>query len=104
MADQSQADRAAMAQAAQRLEDAVGTTRGIRSQLQSHNGELMSNWSGAAASTFGRVFEEFDVDFGKVITAMQGMQEKLVQTRAMYEQTEQEQQATVNKVAGLLNN
>jgi WXG100 family type VII secretion target len=93
-----------MAQAAQRLEDAVGTTRGIRSQLQSHSGELMSNWSGTAASTFGRVFEEFDQDFNKVITAMQGMQENLVQTRSMYQQTEDQQQATVNKVAGILNN
>jgi WXG100 family type VII secretion target len=93
-----------MAQAAQRLEDAVGTTRGIRTQLQSHNSELLSNWSGSAASTFSRVFGEFDDDFNKVINAMQGMQEKLVQTRAMYQQTEDEQQATVNKVAGILNN
>jgi WXG100 family type VII secretion target len=93
-----------MAQAAQKLEDAVSTTRGIRTQLQSHNGELLSNWEGDAARTFGQVFEQFDADFQKVLTTMEGMHSKLVQTRVTYERTEEEQQATVNRVAGLLNN
>jgi len=93
-----------MAQAAQKLEDAVGTTRGIRTQLQGHKGELLSNWSGNAARAFGTVFEQFDQDFQRVLTAMEGMHEKLVQTKVTYEATEEEQTATVNKVAGLLNN
>jgi len=93
-----------MAQAAQKLEDAVGTTRGIRTQLQGHKAELLSNWSGNAARAFDRVFEQFDQDFQRVLTAMEGMHGKLVQTRTTYERTEEEQSATVNKVAGLLNN
>jgi WXG100 family type VII secretion target len=104
VADQSQVDRAAMAQAAQKLEDAVGTTRGIRTQLQGHKGELLSNWSGTAARAFDTVFEQFDQDFQRVLTAMEGMHEKLVQTKITYERTEDEQTDTVNKVAGLLNN
>ncbi len=104
MADQSQVDRAAMAQAAQRLEDAAGTTRGIQSQLQSHKAELLANWEGNAARAFGTVFEQFDADFRKVLRTMEDMHGKLVQTRVTYERTEEEQAATVNRVAGLLNN
>ncbi len=93
-----------MAQAAQKLEDSVGTTRGIRTQLQGHKAELLSNWSGNAARAFDQVFEQFDTDFQRVLTAMEGMHSKLVATRTTYEQTEEEQAATVNKVAGLINN
>jgi WXG100 family type VII secretion target len=93
-----------MAQAAQKLEDAVGTTRGIRTQLQGHKAELLSQWEGNAARAFENVFEQFDQDFQKVLTTMEGMHEKLVQTRTTYERTEEEQTATVNKVSGLINN
>lgn len=93
-----------MAQAAQKLEDAVGTTRGIRTQLQGHKAELLSQWEGNAARAFETVFEQFDQDFQKVLTTMEGMHEKLVQTRTTYERTEEEQTATVNKVSGLINN
>jgi len=92
-----------MAQAAQKLEDAVGTTRGIRTQLQSHKAELLSQWEGNAARAFDTVFEQFDQDFQKVLTTMEGMHEKLVQTRTTYERTEEEQTATVNKVSGIIN-
>jgi WXG100 family type VII secretion target len=104
VAGQSQVDRAAMAQAAQKLDEAVGTTRGIRSNLQGHKGELLGQWEGQAAMAFNRVFEQFDMDFAKVLDAMQGMQEKLVQTQQMYSRTEEEQTATVNSVANIINN
>ncbi len=103
MADQSQVDRAAMAQAAQRLEDAAGTTRGIRTQLQSHKAELLANWEGNAARAFDQVFEAFDADFQKVLSTMEEMHGKLVQTRITYERTEEEQTSTVNRVSGLIN-
>jgi WXG100 family type VII secretion target len=100
---ESQVDRAAMAQAAQKLEEAVGNVRNNRSQLQGHKAELLSGWSGNAARAFDQVFEQFDSDFQRVINAMEGMHEKLVQTRITYERTEEEQTATVNKVSGLIN-
>jgi WXG100 family type VII secretion target len=93
-----------MAQAAQRLEDAAGTTRTIKTQLQSHKAELLSNWEGNAARAFGTVFDQFDTSFQKVLTTMEEMHGKLVQTKINYERTEEEQQATVNRVAGLINN
>ena len=104
MAGQSQVDRAAMAQAAQKLDEAVGTTRGVRSQLQGHKAELLGSWEGQASAAFNRVFEQFDADFAKVLNAMQGMHEKLVQTQQMYSRTEEEQTATVNSVANVINN
>ena len=104
MADQSQVDRAAMAQAAQRLEDAAGTTRNIQTQLGSHKAELLANWEGNAARAFNQVFEQFDADFRKVLSTMEEMHGKLVQTRITYERTEEEQEATVNRVSGLINN
>lgn len=103
MAGQSQVDRAAMAQAAQKLDEACGTTRGIRTQLQGHKGELLSQWEGQAAAAFNRVFDAFDQDFAKVLNAMQEMQEKLVQTQQMYTRTEEDQTATVNSVANIIN-
>jgi WXG100 family type VII secretion target len=92
-----------MAQAAQRLEDAVGTTRGIRTQLQGHRGEVLGQWSGNAARAFDTVFEQFDQDFQRVINAMDGMHGKLVQTQATYVRTEEEQTATVNRVSNIIN-
>jgi WXG100 family type VII secretion target len=93
-----------MAQAAQKLDDAANITRGLRTRLQGHKSQLMSNWEGISAAAFNRVFDQFDADFAKVLTTMEGMHEKLVHTRIKYESTEQEQQAAVNRVAGLLNN
>jgi WXG100 family type VII secretion target len=93
-----------MAQAAQSLEDAANVTQGIRSRLQSHKGQLRSSWEGNAAMAFDRVFAEFDENFAKVLTAMNGLHEKMVQTKIQYESTEEEQQAAVNRIAGLINN
>jgi WXG100 family type VII secretion target len=93
-----------MAQAATKLEEAANTTQGIRSRLQTHKGQLRSNWEGNAAMAFDRVFAEFDENFAKVLTAMNGLHEKMVQTKIQYESTEEEQQAAVNRIAGLINN
>ena len=103
MADTSAVDRAAMAQAAQKLDDAAQTTRGIQSRLQQHKAQLRSSWEGNAALAFDRVFMEFDENFTKVLTAMQSLHEKMVQTKIKYEGTEEEQQAAVNRIAGLIN-
>lgn len=104
MADQSAVDRAAMAQAAQKLDDAANVVKGIQLRLHGHKGDLRANWEGIAASAFDRVFQQFDEDFSKVLTAMQNMHEKLVQTKIKYESAEQEQEAAVNRISALLNN
>ena len=103
MAGETSVQRAAMNQAAQQLDDAYSVVTALRQQLQGHKGELLGNWQGEAATAFSNVYEQFDADFGKVLTAMRQLHEKLVATHARYVATEAEQSATVNKVAGLLN-
>ena len=93
-----------MAQAAQKLDDAANVTKGIQLRLHGHKADLRANWEGNAAGAFDSVFARFDENFSQVLQAMQSMHERLVQTKIKYESAEEEQQAAVNKVAGLLNN
>ncbi|WP_279487358.1 WXG100 family type VII secretion target [Actinomadura sp. 6K520] len=103
MGDQSAVDRAAMQQAATRIEDSAGIVKGLQTKLDGHKGQLMSGWAGNAAVSFDRVFNEFQTEMTKVRTALEGMHQKLVQTKITYESTEQEQQDAVNKINQLLN-
>ncbi len=103
MGNTSAADRAAMQQAATRIEDSAGIVKGLQSQLDGHKSQLMAGWAGNAAVSFDRVFTEFQTEMGKVRTALEGMHQKLVQTKITYESTEQEQQDAVNKINQLLN-
>jgi WXG100 family type VII secretion target len=103
MAGESAVNRAAMAQAAVQVEDTLGTVRGLQSQLAGFHGDLMAGWQGMAASAFTNAYNSFNADFTQVIQALQGIQEKLVGTRARYETTEETQTAAANRVSGLLN-
>ncbi|MEV4254021.1 WXG100 family type VII secretion target [Spirillospora sp. NPDC049652] len=103
MAGQSAVDRAAMAQAATRIEESANLIKGLQSQLEGHKSNLMSGWAGNASVSFDRVFNEFQTDMNKVRTALDGMHEKLSHTKIQYESTEQEQNDAVNKINALLN-
>jgi len=104
MAGESAVNRAAMAQAAVQVEDAVGTIRGQQSQLAGYHSDLMGGWSGEAASAFTNAYNSFNADFTKVLNALQGIHEKLVGTHSKYVANEATQTAAANRVAGLLNN
>ncbi len=104
MAGESAVDRAAMAQAATQVEDALGQVRGQQSRLAGFHGDLIGGWKGEAATAFTNAFNSFNADFSQVIQALDGIQEKLVQTRGKYEANEQVQTAAANRVAGMLNN
>ena len=103
MAGESAVDRAAMAQAAVQVETALGTIKGQQSALAGYHGTLMSGWVGDAASAFTNAYTAFNEDFTKVITALNGIHEKLVGTRARYEATEEAQTAVANRVASQIN-
>ncbi|MFI0350680.1 WXG100 family type VII secretion target [Actinomadura sp. 9N407] len=103
MGQQSAQDREAMGQAAQRIEQSAGIVKGLQTKLDSQKSQLMGGWQGAAAGSFDRVFMEFQTSMGKVQRELEGMYEKLVQTKIQYESTEQEQEDAANKIAGLLN-
>lgn len=103
MATESAVNRAAMAQAAVQVEDAVGQIRGQQSRLAGQHADLMSGWQGEAASAFTAAYQSFNSDFSQVLSALQGIQEKLGATRARYQATEETQTAAANRVRGLLN-
>jgi WXG100 family type VII secretion target len=103
MAGETSVDRAAMATAAGQLQDAVDEVRAQQARLTSAHGTMMGGWTGDAASAFTAAYESFNADFTKVITAMQGIQTRLVGTRANYEASEQANVTSANKIAGLIN-
>lgn len=92
-----------MATAASQLQEAVDDIRAQQSRLTSAHSTMMGGWSGDAASAFTAAYEAFNADFTKVITAMQGMQTRLVGTRANYEASEQANTTSANRVMGLIN-
>jgi WXG100 family type VII secretion target len=103
MAAESAVNRAAMAQAAGQVEDAVGQVRSQQSQLAAFHGDLMAGWQGQAASAFTNAYNSFNADFSQVLSALQGIQEKLVGTHSKYVANEEVQTAAANRVQGLLN-
>lgn len=105
MAQQTSADRAAMAQGAADVAAASDTTRQLKGKLAGEMNTLVSSgWQGNAATVFGRVFNDFDRQFGRVLDALDDIHENLVGSRITFEQTEADQQQTVNQLDGLLNN
>jgi WXG100 family type VII secretion target len=103
MAGEVTVNRAAMATAASQVEDALGTIRGLQSRLNGINEELGASWKGDASAAFAGAFERFSGDFAIVINALQGMQERLVGSRANYDAAEAANTAQVNKITAALN-
>jgi WXG100 family type VII secretion target len=98
MAGESAVNRSAMATAAQQVESAVGTIRGIQSTMSSSASELQGGWKGAAAAAFNTAFESFNADFTKVLQSLEGIHEKLVGTQSTYTQTEEANTSTVGRI------
>lgn len=103
MSQKSSVDRAEMAQAAQRVEQAAQDLRKIQGDLGQEQAQLSGRWIGEAGSAFTRVYNEFNGELGKVLDVLNQLHEKLVQVKINYEGSEQQQQEAVNRVAGLLN-
>lgn len=103
MAPQSAVDRAAMAQAAQDIDASANIIKGLQTRLEGAKTQMRVNWEGNASMAFEAVFNRFNQDFTKVLTALNGMHESLVQTKITYESKEQMSQDAVNKVQALLN-
>ncbi|TDD32531.1 WXG100 family type VII secretion target [Actinomadura sp. KC06] len=103
MSQKSSVDRAEMAQAAQRVEEAAQDLRKIQADLGQEQSQLSGRWIGEAGSAFTKVFNEFHGELTKVLEVLNGLHEKLVQVKINYEGSEQQQTEAVNRVAGLLN-
>ena len=101
-AGEASVNRAAMAQAAQQVDQAVSVIRGLQSNMNSYSAQLAGGWQGQASTAFQNTYEAFNADFTKVLTALQGIQEKLVGTHGTYTTTEQANTQSVNRVMNAL--
>jgi WXG100 family type VII secretion target len=92
-----------MAQAATQVDSAVGTIRGLQSNLASSHESMMGGWKGASASAFTTAYNQFNVDFNKVITALDNLGAKLRQSGVNYTTIETANQSSANKISAALN-
>jgi WXG100 family type VII secretion target len=99
---ESSVDRAAMKKASEDIDASANVIRGLQGQLEGHKSELRAHWEGSASMAFEQVFNRFNDDFKRVLRALEGMHESLVQTKITYESKEQQAQEAVNKVQQLL--
>lgn len=103
MAGQVTVDRAAMVTAAQQVESALGEIRAQQTRLTGFHDELTGSWKGAASAAFTNAFIQFNDDFGIVIRALQGIQERLVGSHKNYDAAESANTTTANKISAALN-
>jgi WXG100 family type VII secretion target len=92
-----------MAQAAQDIDASANIIKGLQTRLEGSKNQLRGNWEGNASMAFEAVFNRFNEDFNKVLQALNGMHESLVQTKITYDAKEEMSQQAVNKVQALLN-
>ena len=99
---ESAVNRAAMATAAQQVEAAVTVIRGLQATMNGYNAELQGSWQGQAATAFANTYEQFSADFARVLSALAGIQERLVSTHSTYANTEDANTAQVGRVQAAL--
>jgi WXG100 family type VII secretion target len=92
-----------MAKAAQDIDEAASTIKGLQTSLQGHKAAVLSGWQGNAATAFDGVFQSFDEDMSKVLVALNGMHEKLVQNRTHYASAEEQQTDAARAINQFLN-
>jgi WXG100 family type VII secretion target len=103
VAGESAFDRALMAQAATQVGAAVGEIQGLQSRLAGSHDTMMGGWMGQAATAFTNAYLEFNVDFTKVIRALDNLGEKLRAAGVNYNTTEEANQSSANRIASVLN-
>lgn len=96
-------DREAMAKAAQQIEQKHQQIHSLQTTLQGQMTELSGRWTGRAAKAFQDGYRMFDAEFEKVKGGLDKIHTQLVQTNKEYVAREEENQATANSIAGLIN-
>ena len=89
--------------AAQQVESALAEIRAQQTRLMGFHDELSASWKGAASAAFTNAFMQFNDDFGIVIRALQGIQERLVGSHSNYDAAESANTTTANKISAALN-
>jgi WXG100 family type VII secretion target len=92
-----------MATAMQQVETALEEIRAQQTRLVGFHDELAGTWKGAASAAFTNAFMQFNDDFGIVIRALQGIQERLGGSHANYDAAESANTTTASKISAALN-
>jgi WXG100 family type VII secretion target len=92
-----------MVTAANQVESALGEIRGLQTRLTGINDDLAGSWKGEAAAAFGNAYARFSSDFTVVITALQGIQERLTGSHSNYNAAENANTESVNRISAALN-
>lgn len=97
-------DRAAMAQAADRCEQALNTIDSIRDRIIQSKDELRASWQGNTSLTFERVIGTYEEKLKSILDTLNGLIEKLGKTKINYEAIEQGSDESISKFDALINN
>lgn len=92
-----------LTQAVQKLDLAGTECTQIRTSFTNLLSEIPQGWQGLAASTFQNVMSDFITQYTKVVNGLAMMKEDLSKAATQLNVTEQSNNASVSKVASLIN-
>lgn len=96
-------DRAEMAKAAQQIDTKHQEIHTLQTTLRQEMADLAVRWTGRASDAFQQGYRSFDAEFEKVKQGLDTIHNQLVQTNRQYSAREDENLATANTIAGLIN-
>jgi uncharacterized protein YukE len=97
------AELAAMAHSARYVEEATQMLAAIRGRVQQAVAATTGGYVSEAATLFRGVMNSWDQDFNKIIAGLDQIHLALAHTHANYTASVQQDRASVNQVAALLN-
>jgi WXG100 family type VII secretion target len=92
-----------MATAARHVDTAGQALANIQNRVQQAVNSTSAGYSSDAASLFRNVMGQWHQDFTKIIGGLERIQTSLTGTQKQYEGTMQQERASANQVAALLN-
>jgi WXG100 family type VII secretion target len=103
MAGQTSAQVDAMASAARQVDAAGQALADIQGRVQQAVSSTSGGYTSDAATLFRNVMAQWHQDFTKIIGGLERIQTALTGTQKGYEATMQQERASANQVAALLN-
>jgi WXG100 family type VII secretion target len=103
VANQYTTSQEAMAQGANKVDEAATQIQGHISNLRTEVETMMGGWRGEAASSFVQVHDSFEQQANKINNALRQMHSALLSTHQTYGTQETNQTETLTGLAGQLN-
>jgi WXG100 family type VII secretion target len=93
----------AMAVATRHLDSAGQDLASIRGRIQQTIATTQSGYVSEAAALFRSVMDAWDADFAKIVAGLETIQNALGSNKKQYEASMDQERASVNQIAALLN-